>query len=92
MKNVHEEKFLIISSLNICRGLFNKEEYLTNNISEQNCDICSVSEVDIEDFDEKRPFSIEGYITYFPYKKQAQIQKGFFVLSRILLKLNREMI
>jgi len=60
---------LRISSLNICRGLFKKEERLLNTMNETKCDIFSVSEVDIEDFDEKKPYSLEGYKTYFPLKR-----------------------
>ena len=71
LKMVHEKRILRIASLNIGRGLFKKEELLVNTISEQNCDICSVSEVDIEDFDEKKPFSIRGYNTYFPLKREG---------------------
>ena len=39
-------------NLNIGRGLNNKEELLIHTIRNQDCDICGVSEVDIEDFDE----------------------------------------
>ena len=53
-------KPLIIGSFNICRGLFKKEELLINTIQEQHFDIFAVSEVDIENMDEERPFTIEG--------------------------------
>ena len=50
-----------ISSLNIGRGLYNKEELLIHTIKNQDCDIFGVSEVEIEDFDYKKPYSIEGF-------------------------------
>ena len=46
---------LRISSLNIRRGLYKKEEELFLIMQDQNCDVCSFSEVDIEYFDEKKP-------------------------------------
>ena len=46
---------LRVASLNICRGLFKKEEQLIKTINETKCDIIGVSEVDITDFDEKNP-------------------------------------
>ena len=61
--------YLRIASLNINRGLFDKEEVLINTIEELNFDICAVSEVDIKDFDEKKPFSIDGFKTYFPLQR-----------------------
>ena len=56
------KKSLRISSLNIRRGLYRKEEELMLLMQEQNCDVCSFSEVDIVDFDEKKPFSINRII------------------------------
>ena len=87
-KRVHEKKSLTIGSLNICRGLFNKEELLVNTINEKNCDICSVSEVDLEDFDEKKPFSIKGYNTYFPLTRTGTSKKRLicFVKNYIEVK------
>ena len=80
VKTVHDEKSvsksslrgketLKISNLKINRGLNSKEELLKYTIQEQNCDIIGVSEVDIQDFDEKKPFTLEGYVTYFPLQK-----------------------
>ena len=46
-----------------------KEQLLINTIQEQNCDVCCVSEVDIKDFDERKPFSIKGYKTFFPIQR-----------------------
>ena len=57
-------KSLRISSLNICRGLEFKEDLLKHTIMDEKFVICRVSEVDIEHFDEKKPFSIKGYKTY----------------------------
>ena len=49
---------LRIASLNIGRGLFDKEERLINTMEEHDLDICAVSEVDIKDFNETKPYSI----------------------------------
>ena len=72
--NIHENniKCLKIGSLNIGRGLFGKEELLINTINEQNLDICSVSEVDITDFNELKPYSKKGYKTFFSSGKKTQ--------------------
>ena len=71
--SVHGEKVsakpLRIASLNIGRGLFGKEELLIHTINEQKIDILSVSECDLEDFNESKPFSIKGYKTVFPLKR-----------------------
>ena len=73
---------LRIASLNINRGLFNKEERLLNTIEEHELDIIGVSEVDIKDFDETKPFSLEGLNTFFPlqagnkYKKNSVFHKS----------------
>ena len=53
----------------------NKEELLIHTIKTQDCDICGVSEVDIEDFDEKKPYSIEGYNTFFPLQRPGTNKK-----------------
>ena len=73
---VHEgKKSLKIGSLNIGRGLFRKEELLINTIREQNYDIFGVSEVDIEDFDEEKPFTIEGFKSFFPLHRPGSNKK-----------------
>ena len=59
-------KPLRIASLNIRRRLYKKEELLGNSINENKCDICCVSEYDLEYVDESKPFSIKGFKTYFP--------------------------
>ena len=73
---------LRISSLNIRRGLYKKEEELTLLMQEQNCDVCSFSEVDIEDFNEKKPFSIKGFKTFFPLKRTGTNTKRLICLVR----------
>ena len=50
------DDLLRISSLNIRRGLYRKEEELILLMQEQKCDVCSFSEVDIEEFNEKKTF------------------------------------
>ena len=74
---------LRISSLNIRRGLNSKEEELIQTILEQNCDVCSISEVDIVDFDESRPFSIEGFKTYFPLRRTGTNTKRLICFFKI---------
>ena len=87
ISTVHEGRkplrSLRISSLNICRGLETKEEVLKHSIMNQNCDICSVSEVDIDDFDEKRPFSIEGYNTFFPLERPCTNKKRLLCFVKV---------
>ena len=77
------ENTLRISSLNIRRGLNDKEELLIQTIQEQSCDICSLSEVDIRDFDEKRPFSIKGFKTYFPLKRTGTNTKRLICFVKV---------
>ena len=42
---------------------------------ENDLDILAVTEVDLADFDEKRPFSIEGYQTFFPLQRVGSTTK-----------------
>jgi len=77
------KNILRISSLNIRRGLYSKEENLFHLIQEQSCDICSFSEVDIVDFDEKKPFSMEGFKTFFPLKRTGTNTKRLICLVKI---------
>ena len=77
---------LRISSLNIRRGLNSKEEELILTIQDQNCDVCSLSEVDIEDFDEKKPFSIEGYKTFFPLKRTGTNTKRLICFVKVCIE------
>ena len=58
-KHTNLDQQLKVASLNICRGLFSKEELLQSTIKENNFDVCSVSEVDIENFEIKNPFNIK---------------------------------
>ena len=86
---VHQgKKPLKIASLNIGRGLFKKEELLKNTIRYHDFDVCSVSEVDIENFDEKKPFSIHGYRTFFPLERPCTTTKRLicFVKDNIEVK------
>ena len=61
-------RFLKIGSLNICRGLFSKKELLIDTLQEKNFDIFGVSEIDLENVDEEKPFTLKGYKSYFPLK------------------------
>ena len=84
---------LRIASLNIDRGLFDKEERLINTLEEHELDICAVSEVDIKDFDETKPFSIEGFNTYFPLQRPGTNTKRIlcFTKSNIEVKLRDDL-
>ena len=70
--SVHKNRVskpLKVASLNINKGLFTKEELLLNTIHEQSCEICYVSEIDIKEFDENKPFTLNGYQSFFPLQK-----------------------
>ena len=73
---------LRIASLNINRGLFNKEERLLNTIEEHELDIIGVSEVDIKDFDETKPFSLEGLNTFFPLQRPGRNTKRILCFTK----------
>ena len=68
-------KSIRVASLNINRGLIKKEDELKYTIQENNIDIIGVSEVDLMDFDEKKPFKIEGFNTFFPLKRPGSNKK-----------------
>ena len=72
-KNIDHQ--LKVASLNICRGLYSKEELLEATIRENDFDVCSVCEVDIENFDIKNPFSLGGYQTFFPLERTGTSTK-----------------
>ena len=87
------ENNLRVSSLNICRGLFKKEEMLMNTINETECDIIGVSEVDIADFDEKKNHIVWKALEHsFHLKGLAQRQRECSVLSKKPLRQKREKI
>ena len=44
-------------------------------IKENDFDICSVCEVDIDNFDIKNPFSIKGYQSFFPLERNGTSTK-----------------
>ena len=68
-------KSLRVANLNIDRGLIKKEDLLKYTIQEYNIDIIGVSEVDLISFDEKQPFTIEGFNTFFPLKRPGSNKK-----------------
>ena len=70
-----KSKSLRVANLNIDRGLIKKEDLLKYTIQEYNIDIIGVSEVDLIDFDEKKPFKIEGFNTFFPLKRPGSNKK-----------------
>ena len=84
---------LRIASLNINRVLFNKEERLIHTIEEHDLDIFGVSEVDIKDFDETKPFSLEGFNTFFLLQRPRTNTKRIlcFTKSNIEVKLREDL-
>ena len=62
--------------------MFSKEELLINTVQEQNIDILGVSEVDLEDFDEKKPFSIKGYDTFFHLERPCAKTKRLLCFTK----------
>ena len=70
-----KSKSLRVANLNIDRGLIKKEDLLKYTIQEYNIDMIGVSEVDLIDFDEKKPFKIEGFNTFFPLKRPGSNKK-----------------
>ena len=63
-----------IGSLNIRGGLYSKEHLIKQTIEEHDLSIIGLHEVDIEDFDETKPFTIKGYRTYF-HKRNASMKR-----------------
>ena len=81
-KNETVNNNLRIASLNIDRGLFDKEERLINTIEELELDIFGVSEVDIKDFDETKPYSLQGFNTFFPPQRPGTNTKRILCFTR----------
>ena len=71
-KDQHNEKLhdtvIRVASINICSGLLKKEETILATMQQFNFGIVFLHEVEARDFDEKRPFTLQGYKTYFPKK------------------------
>ena len=69
---------LRIGSLNIGGGLISKrnkkgkEELLLKTLSSNQIDIACVQETELEHFDESRPFSINGFKTFFTKKRNDE--------------------
>ena len=69
-------KTITVASLNIRRGLYSKETLIKQTIDQNNFAIVGLHEVEIEYFDETRPFSIKGYKTYFPMLRKSGIVRS----------------
>ena len=82
-------KYLRVANLNIDRGLIRKEDLLKYTIQEYNIDVIGVSEVDLIDFDEKRPFKIEGFNTFFPLKRPGSNKKRHLCFVKEDLEVNQ---
>ena len=65
----NKNKALRVGSFNICKGMNNKEELLLNMMENEDFDIIAVHETDIQEFDEKRPFTLLGFRTYWPLQR-----------------------
>ena len=71
-QNLKGPKTIKIGSLNICRGLYKKEELVHNVMLQENLKIFGICETDLIDFDEKKPFCFPGYETLWPEKKPGE--------------------
>ena len=73
---------LRVASLNICKGLYSKETLLLNLMINEDIDIIGISEADLSFFDEKRPFSLHGYKTFYPILRQDKNIKRLLVFVK----------
>ena len=66
---------------------------MLNTILEEDFDIIGVSECDIQDFDPQKPYSIEGFSTYFPLNREGSNKKRLlcFVKSSIEVKERKDL-
>ena len=76
------KKTIRVGSLNICKGLNNKEVQLLNTMENEELDIFGVSETDLSDFDEEKPFTLKGFRTYYPLKRQERNLKRMLCFVR----------
>ena len=65
---------ITVASLNINRGLFEKEDLITHLLTQEEIGIVGLHEVDLKHFDDKKPFTIEGYETY--YNRKSTIKRS----------------
>ena len=63
------QKILRVGHLNICKGVNSKEALLLNTIEDEEIDIIGVSETDLYDFNEQKPWTLKGFKTYWPLKR-----------------------
>ena len=64
LKNNPQSSTVQMASLNICRGMYTKENELGDIFEELGLDCLFLQEVDIRDYDTKKPFSIPGARTF----------------------------
>ena len=70
LKSQRGENFLKMGSLNICGGLFDKEELIIETIHRNNIDIMCLSEAQIHNYYPTKPFTIKGFKTYLPLERE----------------------
>ena len=62
--------------------MLNKEENLLCTMEKNNVDIFTVSEAELEEFDEKKPFSLKGFGTFFPMDRKGTSTKRLLCFVR----------
>ena len=77
-----EENFLKLGSINVCGGLFKKEELIIETIKSNNIDIIGLLETEIHHFDTKKPFTIKGFKTYVPLEREKSSTVRLLCLVR----------
>ena len=72
-------------------SLYKKEELIEHFITENNFKIISLCETDVEFYDEKKPFSLKGFTTFHPTKRDSQkYQRLLLLVSNDIECIQRE--
>ena len=78
-----------VGSLNTHAGFGDKDDQIKLTIQENKFDIFSISETELQNFDEKKPPSFKGYKTFFPKKREGTNTKRLLVFAREDIELNQ---
>ena len=74
---------LKIASLNIRGNLSSEKDLLLKHlIHDGDYDVFNICETEIKDFDESRPYSVEGYRTFFPIQRPGTTTKHLLCLVK----------
>ena len=68
------KKSINIASLNICGGLYSKEELICQLAQEKSLHVLALCETELQHMCEKLPFTLSGYKTLFPSKNTAILE------------------